>query len=85
VCVYSQSIKLITTIPASAVQNLGNQQVVFVAASEPNVFEMRSVRLGAETSGQYQVSEGLNVGEKIVTSGSFLLRAEWLKQHPGNQ
>jgi RND family efflux transporter MFP subunit len=72
-------------IPASAVQNLGNQQVVFVAASEPNVFEMRSVRLGAGTSGQYQVSEGLNVGEKIVTSGSFLLRAEWLKQHPGNQ
>ncbi len=82
---FGQAEQTAPMIPASAVQNLGNQQVVFVAASEPNVFEMRSVRLGAETSGQYQVSEGLNVGEKIVTSGSFLLRAEWLKQHPGNQ
>ncbi len=71
-------------IPASAVQNLGSQQVVFVAASEPNVFEMRGVRLGAETNGQYQVLEGLSVGDKIVTSGSFLLRAEFLKLHPNN-
>jgi len=39
------------------------------------------VRLGAETGGQYVVLEGLNVGDKVVTEGSFLLRAEWLKQH----
>ncbi len=71
------------TIAASAVQNLGNGQVVFVATSEPNVFEMRRVRLGGEKGGQYEVLEGLNVGDRIVTSGSFLLRAEWLKQHPG--
>jgi RND family efflux transporter MFP subunit len=73
------------TIPASAVQNLGNQQVVFVATSEPNVFEMRGVRLGGENNGKYQVLEGLNVGDKIVTEGSFLLRAEWIKQHPASQ
>ena len=70
------------TIAASAVQNLGNGQVVFVATGEPNVFEMRRVRLGAEMSGRYQVLEGLNVGDRIVTEGSFLLRAEWFKQHP---
>lgn len=69
-------------IPASAVQSLGNRQVVFVAANEPNVFELRGVRLSAESNGKYQVLEGLNVGDKIVTDGSFLLRAEWLKQHP---
>jgi len=72
------------TIPASAVQNLGSQQVVFIGTAESNVFEMRPVRLGAETNGQHQVLEGLNVGDKIVAEGSFLLRAEWLKQHPSN-
>lgn len=72
------------TIAATAVQNLGNGQVVFVATNEPNVFEMRRVRLGGETNGIYQVVEGLNVGDKIVTEGSFLLRAEWIKQHPNN-
>lgn len=73
------------TIAATAVQNLGNGQVVFVATGEPNVFEMRGVRLGGEKNGQYQVLEGVNVGDRIVTKGSFLLRAEWLKQHPGNE
>lgn len=71
-------------IPASAIQSLGNGQVVFVSTNKPNVFEMRPVRLSAESNKQYQVFEGLNVGDRIVTDGSFLLRAEWLKQHPSN-
>ncbi|HKS26505.1 MAG TPA: efflux RND transporter periplasmic adaptor subunit [Pyrinomonadaceae bacterium] len=71
------------TVPVSAVQNLGNQQVVFVATTDPNVFVMRPVRLGPETNGRYPVLEGLTVGERIVTEGSFMLRAEWLKLNPG--
>jgi len=70
------------TIPAAAVQNLNNQQVVFVATNEPNAFIMRPLRLSPETNGIYQVLEGLNVGDRIVTNGSFLLRAEWLKMNP---
>ncbi len=69
-------------VPVAAVQNMGNQQVVFVATSDANVFAMRTVRLGPETNGLYQVFEGLNVGDRIVTNGSFLLRAEWLKMNP---
>ena len=71
------------TVPASAVQNMNNQQVVFVATSDPNVFVMRPVRLGPESQGRYTVLEGLAVGDRIVSEGSFLLRAEWLKLHPG--
>jgi cobalt-zinc-cadmium efflux system membrane fusion protein len=71
------------TVPTSAVQNLGNQQVVFVATIDPNIFVMRPVRLGPETNGRYPVLEGLTVGERIVTEGSFMLRAEWLKLNPG--
>lgn len=67
-------------IPKVAVQNVNNQQVVFVA-KEPNVFAMRPVRLAMETNGFFPVLEGLTVGEQVVTDGSFLLRAEWLKSH----
>jgi cobalt-zinc-cadmium efflux system membrane fusion protein len=69
-------------VPANAVQNINNQQVVFVAMTEPNVFAMRPVRLGAEANGRYPILEGVSVGDRIVTEGSFLLRAEWLKAHP---
>ena len=70
-------------IPSSAVQTVNNQKVVFLTTDKPGIFVMRQIRLGAETESRYVVLEGVNVGDKIVASGSFLLRAEWLKQHPG--
>ena len=70
-------------VPGAAVQNLNNQQVVFVATADPSVFVMRPVRIGPDSNGFYPVIEGLAVGEHIVTEGSFMLRAEWLKLHPG--
>jgi membrane fusion protein, heavy metal efflux system len=72
----------VPVVPANAVQNINNQQVVFVALSEPNAFAMRPVRLGTEANGRYPVLEGVSIGDRIVTEGSFLLRAEWLKSHP---
>jgi cobalt-zinc-cadmium efflux system membrane fusion protein len=76
---------IVPVVPVGAVQNLGNQQVVFVVTSDPNVFAMRPVRVGPETNGYYPVLEGLSVGDRIVTEGSFMLRAEWLKSHPSGQ
>jgi cobalt-zinc-cadmium efflux system membrane fusion protein len=72
-------------VPVAGVQNMGNRQVVFVVTSDPNVFAMRPVRLGPESNGFYPVLEGLSVGDRIVTEGSFMLRAEWLKSHPSGQ
>lgn len=69
-------------VPKIAVQNISNQQVVFVATKEENVFVMRAVRLAAESNAFFFVQEGLTIGDQIVTDGSFLLRAEWLKLHP---
>jgi membrane fusion protein, heavy metal efflux system len=66
-------------IPKSAVQNIDNQQVVFVEAKTPGTYAMRPVKLGPEVNNQYPVLEGLAMGERIVIDGSFLLRAEWLK------
>ncbi len=70
------------TIPAASIQNMNDMQVVFVATDKPNVFTVKQVRLGEENNGRFVVLEGLNVGDKIVTVGSFLLRAELLKQNP---
>ncbi len=73
------------TVPASAVQTVGGRTVVFLATSDPSTYVMRPVRLGAEASGRFPVLEGLFVGDRVVTGGSFMLRAEWLKLHPGEQ
>ena len=74
--------KTMPVVPKDAVQNIGNQQYVFLATQNPNEFVLRPVRLSPERNGFYPVIEGVNVGERIVTQGSFLLRAEWLKTHP---
>ncbi len=68
------------TVPAPAVQNISDRQVVFLPTDKPNVFTVRSVRLGNATDGKFPVIEGLNVGDRVVTNGSFLLRAELIKQ-----
>ena len=73
------------TVPASAVQNVGGRTFVFLATQDPNAYVMRPVRVGAESGGRFPVLEGLTVGERVVTEGSFMLRAEWLKLHPEAQ
>ncbi|HEX8723708.1 MAG TPA: efflux RND transporter periplasmic adaptor subunit [Pyrinomonadaceae bacterium] len=73
------------TVPASAVQTVGGRQVVFLATPDPNAYVVRPVRLGAEAAGRYPVLEGLTVGDRVVAEGSFMLRAEWLKLHPGGK
>lgn len=74
--------KTMPTVPKDAVQTIGNQQFVFVATDKPNEFLLRPVKLGPESNGFYPVMEGVSVGDRLVTQGSFLLRAEWLKTHP---
>ena len=75
--------RTVPVIPASAVQNINDRQIVFVATSDPNTFELRPVRLGQESEGRFPVIEGLTQGERVVTNGSFMLRAEWLKSRQG--
>ena len=70
-------------IPSAAVQSLGDRQVVFVPArNEPEKFLSRAVRLGPLSGDAYPVLAGLEPGETVVTEGSFLLRAEVLRNRP---
>lgn len=69
-------------VPRSAIQSLGAKQVVYVATREPGQFIQREVKAGAEAGGLVAVYSGLSAGEKVVTEGSFLLRAESFKVNP---
>jgi hypothetical protein len=69
-------------VPRSAVQNIGSKQVVYLAAGQPGVFIQREVSAGPEADGRIPILTGVSDGDRIVTEGSFLLRAESLKLNP---
>jgi membrane fusion protein, heavy metal efflux system len=65
------------TIPKSAVQAIGSEAIVFVPeGSGGNAFRERRVTLGATDNDRVAVTEGLARGDRVVTQGSFTLRAE---------
>jgi len=71
-------------VPRTAVQAIGERQVVFVPAEgEDGKFIQRQVRLGSPIGDNYTVLSGLKAGETVVTEGSFFLRAEVLRNAPG--
>jgi Cu(I)/Ag(I) efflux system membrane fusion protein len=63
------------SVPEEAVLDSGEKQLVFVAR-EGGYFEPRTVQLGAKVGNLYIVESGLKAGEKIVTSGNFLIDSE---------
>jgi RND family efflux transporter MFP subunit len=62
-------------IPQEAVLDSGSEQLVFVAR-EDGYFEPRKVQLGDRVDNQVIVLSGLKAGERIVTSGNFLVDSE---------
>ncbi len=62
-------------LPAEAVIDTGSRKLVFVERT-PDVFEAREVTLGIGADEYYRVIDGLNNGDRVVTSGQFLLDSE---------
>lgn len=62
-------------VPRSAVLDTGKRQVVFVARGEGR-FEPREVQLGLRGTDAIEVLDGLAEGDRVVTSGNFLIDAE---------
>jgi multidrug efflux pump subunit AcrA (membrane-fusion protein) len=70
-------------VPEAAVQSIGERRFVFLPVQDNDgTFALREVRLGSGAGGYYSVLEGLKVHEEVVTDGSFILKAEALRQHP---
>jgi plastocyanin len=64
-------------VPRSAVQNVGDRTVVYLAnPREPGKFIEREVRLGQASGEQVEVVAGIQPGDSVVTEGSFFVRAE---------
>ena len=62
-------------IPRSAVLDSGTRQIVYVE-KEPGVYELRNVTLGVRGENEVEVLTGIKKGERVVTSGNFLLDSE---------
>jgi membrane fusion protein, heavy metal efflux system len=70
-------------VPEAAVQSIGERRFVFLPVKDNDgTFALRRVRLGPAAGGYYSVLEGLKVQDEVVTDGSFILKAEALRQHP---
>jgi len=64
------------TIPASAVLWTGERSLVYIKTNpSKSIFEMREVTLGDRFGENLQVSNGLKVGDEIVTNGTFTVDA----------
>jgi Cu(I)/Ag(I) efflux system membrane fusion protein len=63
------------TVPVEAVLDSGLKKTVYVDRGE-GIFEPRQVETGRSFDGRVQILAGLEAGERIVTSGNFLLDSE---------
>jgi len=63
------------SIPAQAVLDSGLQKIVYVETSD-GVFEPRPVELGTPFGNRVAVKRGLGEGDRVVTSGNFLIDSE---------
>jgi len=72
----------VVAVPVGAVQTDGCCQLVFVRESE-TVFQPRKVVLGASANGFVEVLRGLDEGETVASTGSFLMKTEILKSNIG--
>lgn len=62
-------------VPAEAVVQTGERNLVFVVASS-GALEPREVVLGGRAGDHFQIDSGLVAGERIVASANFLVDAE---------
>lgn len=66
------------TVPASAVQTVGNARVVFVRTGDG--FEKRAVTVGADDDRLIEIRSGVRAGEIVAVTNTFALKAEFLKE-----
>ncbi|HEY6806088.1 MAG TPA: efflux RND transporter periplasmic adaptor subunit [Pyrinomonadaceae bacterium] len=73
-------------IPSTAVQRIGDRMVVFLPKEgEEGTFTVRDVELGGEVEGYHRVLNGLKLGDKVVTKGSFILKTQLMKGELGEE
>jgi cobalt-zinc-cadmium efflux system membrane fusion protein len=74
--------RMILTVPAAALQRVGERWLAFVPKAEFE-FEMRPVGRGRDLGNDVEVVSGLKAGETVVVEGAFVLKAEAEKRAGG--
>ena len=74
----------VVAVPATALQRMDNQWVVFLPREEGR-FEVRTVERGRDLGDEVAVLSGLKPGEPVVVEGAFVLRAEAEKNEGGGE
>ncbi len=69
-------------VPDAAVQRAKDVHLVFVRLAEDE-YETRHVELGIREGNLVEIRKGVRPGEDVVTTGSFLLKTETLKESIG--
>ncbi|WP_442112475.1 efflux RND transporter periplasmic adaptor subunit [Pseudomonas sp. NUPR-001] len=70
----SESVDVALAVPDQAIQNLEEQATVFVRTKEG--FVAQAVELGASANGYVEIRKGLQAGQQVAASGSFVLKSE---------
>ncbi len=68
-------IEKVLAVPASAVINTGTRHVVY-RESSPGIYDMLAVQVGRRAGEFYPVLSGLSAGDRVATTGAFLVDAE---------
>ena len=63
------------TVPADAIVDSGQRKTVFIDRGN-GFFEPREVETGWRFGDQIEITRGLNTGERIAASGTFLIDSE---------
>jgi Cu(I)/Ag(I) efflux system membrane fusion protein len=74
--VFSTGKEALLKVPALAVLWTGERSVVYLKTNSTQaIFEMLEITVGNQIGDYYEVLEGLNVGDEIVTNGTFTVDA----------
>jgi cobalt-zinc-cadmium efflux system membrane fusion protein len=72
-------------VPRQAIQTIGDVPVVYIAdPARPGTFVEHSVRVGATRTDVVEILSGVATGDRVVTSGSFLVRSERDRTNAGS-
>ena len=72
-------------VKSDAMHREGAKTIVFVPKEdEPGAFEVREIEIGGEFEGYTAVKKGLELGETVVTKGSFTLKTQMEKGELGD-
>ena len=75
VTIYGGAKREVMIIPREALIRTGNEERVIVSVGDGR-FQPRDVTAGIESGDHVEIIRGLQVGDKIVTSGQFLIDSE---------